>query len=352
MSTAPRDPSDSSPQSAALSAAPLGPDGFGVRLDGPATASAAALLAAGARDGKLAAMLDAADGLLLVKGLTDLSEDPGLLVRLSTLFGPVVEDYTETNMARHMIHRDHPEIFIVSNGPPANRQPPPPPTPPLTEAGEFPLTFPQRGGWHTDQSYRRPPPDISLFYCVKPAPKGSGQTLYANGVAAYRSLPEDLKAAVQGLVGIHAQPGTGRSENAVRAGQTPDPTDPHNRPQRQPVVRHHPVTGRPALFLCERGQMDWVDGPFVGMTPGVDGDGARLLSRLMAHYTAPAHVYCHDWDAGDLVIYDNRSLIHAATWFDAAAHLRVMWRTTVWGNPGPEYAGEAKSWRPAGPTPR
>ena len=346
MSTAPRDPS------AALTAAPLGLGDFGARLGGPATISGATLLAAGARDGKLAAMLDAADGLLLVKGLTDLSEDPGLLVRLSTLFGPVVEDYTETNMARHMIHRDHPEIFIVSNGPPANRQPPPPPTPPLTEEGGFPVTFPHRGGWHTDQSYRRPPPDISLFYCVKPAPKGSGQTLYANGVAAYRNLPEDLKAAVQGLVGIHAQPGTGRSENAVRAGQTPDPTDPHNRPQRQPVVRHHPVTGRPALFLCERGQMDWVDGPFEGMTAGVDGDGARLLYRLMAHYTAPAHVYCHDWDAGDLVIYDNRSLIHAATWFDAAAHLRVMWRTTVWGNPGPEYAGEAKSWRPAGPTPR
>ena len=346
MSTVPSD------SSAALTAAPLAQAGFGACLTGPGTASAAALLAAGASDGKLAAMLDAADGFLLVKGLVDLRDDPGLLVRLSTLFGPVVEDYTETTMARNRIHRDHPEIFVVSNGPPANRQPPPPPTPPLTEDGAFPVTFPQRSGWHTDQSYRRPPPDISLFYCVEPAPKGSGQTLYANGVAAYRSLPDDLKAAVANLIGIHAQPGTGRSESAVRAGQTPDPTGSHNHPQRQPVVRHHPVTGRPALYLCERGQMDWVDGPFVGMTPGVDGDGARLLYRLMAHYTAPAHVYCHDWDVGDLVIYDNRSLIHAATWFDAAAHVRVMWRTTVWGNPGPEYAGEAKSWRATAPSAR
>jgi taurine dioxygenase len=49
-------------------------------------------------------------------------------------------------------------------------------------------------------------------------------------------------------------------------------------------------------------------------------------------------------DKGDLVIYDNRTLIHAATWFDAAQHQRLMWRTTVSGNPGAEYAGEAKSW--------
>jgi len=47
---------------------------------------------------------------------------------------------------------------------------------------------------------------------------------------------------------------------------------------------------------------------------------------------------------GDLVIYDNRTLIHAATWFDAEQHQRLMWRTTVSGNPGAEYAGEAKSW--------
>ena len=119
----------------------------------------------------------------------------------------------------------------------------------------------------------------------------------------------------------------------------------HQQPQRQPVVRIHPVTGARALYLCEAGQMDWVDGHFAGMEPGPDGDGPALLYALMAHYTKPAFTYAHDWRAGDLIIYDNRSSVHAATWFDAAAHGRVMWRTTVRGNPGDAYAGEAESWR-------
>ncbi len=324
---------------------PLPGSKFGAVLGGPGATNAATLLAAAERKPDvLPALLDASDGFLLVRGMNGISSDPDLLVRLSALFGPVVEDYTETTMAKELIHPAHPEIFVVSNGPPANRRPPPRPEPPLTEDGGLPVTFPHRKGWHTDQSYRRPPPDISLFYAVKPAPKGTGQTLYANGVTAYASLPKDLQAKAARLVGIHAQPNTGRTEAAVLAGETPDPVGDHNRPQKQPVVRHHPVTGRPALFLCERGQMDWLDGPFVDMEPGPHGDGAKLLYALMAHYTDPAHVYAHDWEEGDLVIYDNRSLIHSATWFDADADIRVMWRTTVWGNPGREYAGEAKSW--------
>ena len=52
------------------------------------------------------------------------------------------------------------------------------------------------------------------------------------------------------------------------------------------------------------------------------------------------------WEAGDLIIYDNRSLVHAATWFDAVNIERIMWRTTVWGNPGEAYEGETRSWVP------
>jgi taurine dioxygenase len=108
----------------------------------------------------------------------------------------------------------------------------------------------------------------------------------------------------------------------------------------------HPVTGRKALYLCEGGQMDWLDGPLVGMEPGPHGDGARLLDELMAHLTRPEFIYVHEWDRGDLIVWDNRCLVHAATWFDAARHERLMWRTTVHGNPGVLYAGERKSWIP------
>lgn len=286
------------------------------------------------------------DGLLLLTGMQAVSEAPELLVRLSRLFGPEVEDYHETLSAKHMIHEHVPEIFMVSNLPPANRQPPAQPDPPLTADGGLPTQFPHRRGWHTDQSFRRPPPDVSLFYAVIPAPKGQGQTLYANGIAAYEALSTDLKARVDGLEGIHVMPGTGRSEPAVKAGEMPEDLLPHQQPQRQPVVRVHPVSGKRALYLCEAGQMDWTQGPFVGMEPGPDGDGAKLLYELMTHYTQPQFTYAHEWDAGDLIIYDNRTLVHAATWFDAAQHGRLMWRTTVMGNPGEMYAGEAKSWIP------
>jgi taurine dioxygenase len=281
-----------------------------------------------------------------MKGMQAINDEPALLARLSRLFGAEVENYHQALTTANNVHVDVPEIFIVSNMPPVNRPSPARPDPPLTEDGKYPVRFPQRRGWHTDQSYRRPPPDIALFYAAIPAPKGQGQTLYADGIAAYEALPAKLRAHVDSLVGIHVRPGTGRAEDAVRAGETPLPLRAHELPQLQPVVRVHPVTGQSALYLCEAGQMDWTEGPFVGMQPGPDGDGAALLYEIMAHLTQPQFVYVHEWDAGDLTIYDNRTQLHAATWFDADKHDRLMWRTTVRGNPGPEYAGERNSWVP------
>lgn len=330
-----------------LDVQPLPGATFGGLVRFPGAADAAAAVAAAEADPEaLPGALYASQGLLLLRGLQGISTDPELLVRLSRLFGTEVENYRETLTTSNMIHDSVPEIFLVSNMPPANRQPPVQPDLPRTADGSLPTQFPHRRGWHTDQSFRRPPPDVSLFYAVIPAPKGQGQTLYANGIAAYEALQPELKTRVDALDGIHVMPGTGRSEPAVKAGETPKPLLPHQQPQRQPVVRVHPVTGQRALYLCEAGQMDWVRGPFVGMEPGPDGDGAVLLYELMTHMTQPQYTYAHDWDMGDLVIYDNRTLVHAATWFDAAKHQRMMWRTTVMGNAGEEYAGETKSWIP------
>jgi taurine dioxygenase len=291
--------------------------------------------------------LAASQGLLILHGMDAMAEEPSLLVRLSRAFGPEVEDYRQTLTASNMVHETVPEIFVVSNIPPVGRQPPRRPDPPLTEDGKLPTRFPHRRGWHTDQSYRRPPPDISLFLGVIPVPQGQGQTIFANGTAAYEALPPALKARVEGLEGIHVGLSAKRSRDEVRAGVEPRPLSPHERPQRQPVVRVHPVTGRRALYLCEYGQMDWLEGPFANMSTGPDGDGAELLFELMSHLTRPEFIYVHEWTRGDLIVWDNRCLVHAATWFDAAKESRLMWRTTVSGNPGDAYAGENKSWIPA-----
>jgi taurine dioxygenase len=311
--------------------------------------AAAATAALEAEPGALPQALYRAGGLLLLPGMTEILAEPRLLVRLSQLFGSQVENnrvtYTAENKTLFDIHPEVPEILLVTNAPPINQQPMTRPEPPLTAEGKFPTRFPHRRGWHTDQSFRRPPPDFSLFIAVAPTPKGQGQTLFADATAAYEALPEALKQRIAGLEGLHALPGNGRSEKAVRAGETPKPLLPHQRSQRHKLVRIHPVTGKPALYMCESGQMDWVDGPIVGMSTGPDGDGARLVYELMSHITRDEFVYVHDWEKGELVIYDNRNILHAPSWYEAEKHIRVMWRTTVMGNPGPDYAGEAPSWR-------
>ena len=338
-------------------ARPLTASGFGARLQlaaAPAQQPIAELHAArrvveaAERDPTLLpAALARAGGLLLLQGLRAMADQPELLVRLSRVFGTEVEDYRHNLTAPNMVHPSVPEIFIVSNVPPVSRMPPRRPDPPLTQDGKLPTRFPHRRGWHTDQSYRRPPPDISLFLAVTPIRRDQGQTLFADATAAYAALAPEMQARLNGLDGIHVQNGAGRNRDAVLSGAAPRELSPHERPQRQPIVRIHPVTGRPALYLCEAGQMDWLDGPIAGMQPGPHGDGGELLFALMSHLTRPEFVYVHEWTRGDLVVWDNRCLVHAATWFDAEHESRVMWRTTVSGNPGPAYAGESKSWIPA-----
>jgi taurine dioxygenase len=318
---------------------------FGGRLSLAGKSDAASLVAAAEQQpDSLPAALAASGGLLLIPGMGRMADDPDLLLRLSLIFGPEVENYRHTLTPLNMVHGTVPEIFVVSNTPPVLRDPPKRPEPPLTADGKLPVQFPHRRGWHTDQSYRRPPPDISLFLAVLPVPKDQGQTLFADGTAAYEALSHEMKMRIEGLDGIHVSSSAGRKRDAVLAGETPKVLRPHERPQRQPLVRVHPVTGKRALYMCEYGQMDWLDGPIAGLEPGPHGEGGKLLTELMTHLTQPQFVYVHEWTQGDLVIWDNRCLVHAATWFEADKHARVMWRTTVFGNPGAAYAGEAKSW--------
>ena len=92
--------------------------------------------------------------------------------------------------------------------------------------------------------------------------------------------------------------------------------------------------------------------PDSGAAPAPHGvaHGSELpaaSARLLPHLTERRFTYTHEWTEGDLVIYDNRNLLHSGTWYDADAHIRIMWRTTVRGNPDPTYAGETCSWVPA-----
>ena len=182
---------------------PLDDAAFGARVILKNGAGAEALLTAmKAQPAALPRALSDNGGLLLVQGLHEINARPQLLVELSRVFGPEVEDYRQTLTKSNSIHTEVPEIMLVSNMAPVGKMPPPRPEPPVAADGKLPVQYPHQLGWHTDQSYRRPPPDISLFYAVTPVARDRGQTLFADGTAAYAALPPHLKAKVDGLQGL------------------------------------------------------------------------------------------------------------------------------------------------------
>ena len=331
---------------------PLSGAGFGAQMRFPAFSGAREAVAAlEAEPAVLGDAICARGGLLLLSGMHEISEEPELLLRLSRLLGPEVEDYRnsysfEDRKRLFNYHETVPEIIQITNLPPIKTQPSPLPDPPMTEEGLLPVQYPHRTGWHTDQSFRRPPPDFSLFYAKLPVPQGQGQTLFADATGAYEALPDAMKDRIDVLEGIHVLPGTGRADYEIRRGETPRPLAAHQQPQRQPLARTHPVTGTKSLYFCDGGQMDFLIGPIAEMEPGPDGEGAGLLRRLAAHATQRHFTYTQEWTEGDLIIYDNRNLLHSGTWYDAERHVRVMWRTTVRGNLDPAYEGEIYSWVP------
>ena len=281
-----------------------------------------------------------ARGLLVLKGMQGIRLHPQALVELSRVFGPEVENYRQTLTSPRFFHDSVDEILILSNAEPC-KHPPPPKSSPVDAT-----RFPEQINWHTDQSYRRPPPDITLLLGLDLPPRGQGRTLFADCTAAYAALEPQLQQRLLALQGIHAPSWIGRSRVAVEAGEQPVELLAHQLPQKQPLVRRHPVTGEMSLYICEEKQMDFIDGPIQGLDPGPAGEGAALLRKLLRHATRDEFVYVHEWEPGDLVIADNRNLLHCATWYDAERYTRLMWRTTVMGNPGEEYAGEEKTWIP------
>ena len=126
---------------------PLPGAGFGgvVSLPG-GDGAGAVIVAAEAAPDALPAALAEASGLLLLRGMQAMADAPELLVRLSRIFGPEVEDYRRTLTPLHMVHPTVSEIFLVANIPPASRAPPRRPDPPLTADGRLPVQFPHRRG--------------------------------------------------------------------------------------------------------------------------------------------------------------------------------------------------------------
>ena len=172
--------------------------------------------------------------------------------------------------------------------------------------------------WHSDSSYRAVPSKYSILSARVVNPVG-GNTEFADMRAAYDGLDADTKALVEDLVCEHSLMHSRGSLGMV------DYTDEERamfRPVRQRLVRTHPVSGRRSLYLSAHA------GAIIGMPIA---EARILLKDLTEHATQPAFVYAHKWSTWDVVMWDNRQMMHRARRYDETQP-RDMRRTTIAGD--------------------
>jgi alpha-ketoglutarate-dependent 2,4-dichlorophenoxyacetate dioxygenase len=174
--------------------------------------------------------------------------------------------------------------------------------------------------WHSDSSFK-PVPSLCSLLSARIIPPEGGATEFASARAAYPSLPDALKRRVEDLVVVHD---FAWSRDRVRPGFFTDQERAAYPPVRHPLVRTNPVNGRRSLFL----------GAHASHIEGLPIDeGRALLTTLLDHVTQPQFCYRHEWTEGDLVIWDNRCVLHCATPYDTTRYKRLMQRTTISGDP-------------------
>ena len=172
--------------------------------------------------------------------------------------------------------------------------------------------------WHSDSSFKRIPALCSLLSARIVPPEG-GATEFASGRSAYPSLPDDLGARGERAVAVHD---FSWSRDQIRPGFFTDKERAEYPPVRHPLVRRNPVNGRKALFLGAHASH--IDGMPLE-------DGRAFLKILQDYVTQPQFCYRHEWQEGDLVVWDNRCVLHRATPYDTTHHKRLMQRTTISG---------------------
>ncbi|HME20692.1 MAG TPA: TauD/TfdA family dioxygenase [Acetobacteraceae bacterium] len=152
--------------------------------------------------------------------------------------------------------------------------------------------------WHTDMSYNDVPPMASVLYGIEVPPEG-GNTSFANMYAAYETPDAATKQRIAGLVCIHDA--SRNSVGELRRGfvEVSDPSQTVG--ARHPIVRTHPVTRRKSCSSRRR------SAHVVGLAVA---DSEALLDLLWAHATQPAFCWTQVWREGDVVIWDNRCVLH------------------------------------------
>jgi taurine dioxygenase len=227
--------------------------------------------------------------------------EPGDQVTFARRFGSVQVH------VMNQYHADgYPEIYYLSNLGPDGRP-----------SGKHP----DRGTvhWHTDGSWARRTGQATLLYAVE-VPAAGGETRFASMYDAYDALDEGMKQRLAPLRAVHNLD----FSRTRRHGEDPMSEEQKKArpPVDHPIVRTHPETGRKCIFLGDHASYVQ-DMPFE--------EARQLIEDLNAAIIDPERVYTHRWRRGDLVVWDNRCMLHKAELYDVANAARVMRRCTVVG---------------------
>ncbi len=195
----------------------------------------------------------------------------------------------------------------------------------VPEGHKMDLLLKGNTSWHTDSSFKRVPAKASLL-SARELPSRGGETEFADMRAAWDALDPALKRRVEGRRAIHdyyySQGLVGGLEVLTEEEWAALP------PVEHPLLREHPATGRTNLYIGRHAR------DIVGM----DREEAQtLLAELHDFACRPPRTYLHRWARGDLVLWDNRCVLHRGHEWDRGEP-RVMHRTTVAGDGDNEWA--------------
>lgn len=175
--------------------------------------------------------------------------------------------------------------------------------------------------WHSDISCAPAPPALTMLHALA-VPQGKGDTLICNMYRAWDNMPADIKAKLDGLTAEHSGDAIRRRNQAAETDGARNIAVPP--PETHPVVRRHPETGRRALFTNR-----FFTTSFTGMSPQ---ESEPLLALIEEYATAPDNIYRHQWNAGDVLVWDNRCTMHYAVYDYDPSETRRMHRTTAAGD--------------------
>lgn len=202
-------------------------------------------------------------------------------------------------------HPDHHDVMVLTNRSTNNKPSP---------------TYNSGQNWHTDLSYTLRPAKATSVYCVE-KPSVGGDTMFSNMYMAYESLSPKLQEILDGLEAVHdASLIAGLSKRGPVIAEEFKRLNP---PVIHPAVRVHPDSGKKALYINERVRQ------FVGMT---EAESKPLIKYLCDHSISSRFIYRHYWSIGDLVMWDNRCLVHLAVGDYDPSEIRHLIRTSGMGD--------------------